>query len=234
MLKSTGVAGRPESYFRKQDEERYARTWNIVQSPDNSIAFSDYVDAALITGRSENRVFSSRIMWGTMDEVVARLAALYPEMGGSSKALLEHAFGQVAFIYLKRSDVIAQAVSRLRAEQTNIWHVEHGAQADSNIEPHYDFEKLQGFIQEADEHNAAWKKWFSENEIEPHVVVYEELSADPECVVKYILEFLGLELPDGVALSAPNKRMADELSQKWAELYLKDSASRRSGEGRSL
>ncbi|WP_449339497.1 Stf0 family sulfotransferase [Streptomyces chartreusis] len=41
-------------------------------------SYVDYVQAALAAGRTENCVFGAKLMWGTLDEVVAKLGEVYP------------------------------------------------------------------------------------------------------------------------------------------------------------
>ena len=53
--------------------------------------------------------------------------------------MLESVLGDLRFVYLWREDVIAQAVSWARAEQTNLWHTPidgpDGAQTPSRLRP---------------------------------------------------------------------------------------------------
>jgi hypothetical protein len=74
LLQSTGIAGRPESYFRLPDESTWVDRWQIARDPDESSDYRDYVQAAVKDGSTENGLFGARVMWGTMDEVVANLS----------------------------------------------------------------------------------------------------------------------------------------------------------------
>jgi LPS sulfotransferase NodH len=120
LLDSTGVAGHPESYFRQPDEREWAARWGIASPSDGTFSYADYFRAAIAGGSTANGVFAARIMWGTLDEV-ANLAPVYPDHPGSEAGLLNAAFGRTRFVYLRRGDVVAQAVSLLRAEQTGVW-----------------------------------------------------------------------------------------------------------------
>jgi trehalose 2-sulfotransferase len=51
-----------------------------------------------------------------MGEVIDNLATLHPGLAGADAGLLNRAFGHTRFVYLRRGDVLAQAVSWLRAE----------------------------------------------------------------------------------------------------------------------
>lgn len=101
LLASTGVAGRPESYFRRPDERSWAARWRIIRSPDGAFSYADYVKAALAAGRTDNGVFAARLMWGTLDEVTGKLRAIYPDVSGGDVGLLNRAFGHMRFVYLR-------------------------------------------------------------------------------------------------------------------------------------
>jgi LPS sulfotransferase NodH len=63
LLESTGVAGRPESYFRQPDEQAWAARWGIPTSPDGTFSYADYVRAATTTGKTGNGVFPGLVNW---------------------------------------------------------------------------------------------------------------------------------------------------------------------------
>jgi LPS sulfotransferase NodH len=218
LLESTGVAGRPESYFRQPDEQAWAARWGIPTSPDGTFSYADYVRAAITTGKTGNGVFAARIMWGTLGEVVEKLATVRPDLVGSDVDLLNRAFGHVRFVYLRRGDVIAQAVSWLRAEQSNVWfETEQARPKEPEQEPYFDFNRIQDLVQIIDEHNEAWQGWFASAGIQPRLVCYEELDADPLGTTRGVLDFLGLELPAEREILVRHRRLADELNAQWID-----------------
>jgi LPS sulfotransferase NodH len=221
LLESTGVAGRPQSYFRQPDEQSWAARWGIVRSLDGAFSYADYLQAALAAGRTENGVFAARIMWGTMGEVVGKLATVHPGPVEADDDLLNRAFGHTRLVHLRRGDVLAQAVSWLRAEQTNVWFdTEQDEHREPEHEPHFDFDRIRELVHLIEEHNAAWQAWFASVGIWPHLVLYEELDADPVGVTRGVLDFLGLELPAGREIIAQHRRLADDLNAQWIERYL--------------
>lgn len=90
MLRYTGVAGRPEWYFRVPGEQSWADRWQIAR------------DAG-----------------GSFDYRHAKLGAVHPDIAGADRDLLTRAFSRPRFVHLWRDDTVAQAVSWVRAEQTN-------------------------------------------------------------------------------------------------------------------
>ena len=78
LLKSTGVAGIPESYFREPDEPTWATQWGITRTGDETFSAADYVRAAFNAGRTENGIFGVRVMWGSMEPLVDKLRLFIP------------------------------------------------------------------------------------------------------------------------------------------------------------
>jgi LPS sulfotransferase NodH len=227
LLDSSGVAGHPESYFRQPSEQEYAARWGIVSSSDGAFSYADYLRAAMAEGTTGNGVFAARIMWGTLDELVARLRPLYPGMAGASDLeLLNRAFGRTRFVYLRRGDVVAQAVSLLRAEQTDVWHDTAGENREPVAAPRFDFDRIEELAAEIESDNRAWQSWFGSAGIQPHLVRYEELEIAPVEVTMGVLGFLGLELAPGRRLVVRHRRLADQISAQWIHRYVSQQENR--------
>ena len=216
LLKSTGCAGVPESYFRAQDFESRALQWNIRQ-PDGSVEFRDFLECVLERGSTPHGLFAVRIMWGTLAELLANLRLL--GLTGSDCEVLKRAFGPTKFVFLERQDKLAQAVSRLRAEQTNIWHITNQTDLESrSAQASYDRPRIEQFLEESIDHNRAWESWFARNGVVPLRVSYEELDRDGEATARKVLNFLGVSAP-GMRIEAPELRMADSLNHEWADRF---------------
>ncbi|WP_410811531.1 Stf0 family sulfotransferase [Micromonospora sp. 067-2] len=231
LLESTGVAGRPQAYFRSPDEPRWVDRWQIRRTAEGGFDYADYVRAALATGRTDNGVFGAKLMWGTLEEVVDKLARVYPDLAGNDVALLNRAFGRTRFVFVRRDDVLAQAVSWLRAEQTARWFVggngEIGGDAGNGQVPRFDAAGITDIIEMIREHDAAWESWFAAWGIRPLVVRYEELDTDMVATTRRILDFLGLALPAGRTIVARHQRQADDLNRQWIDRYREETADSR-------
>ncbi|MGQ5262720.1 Stf0 family sulfotransferase [Micromonospora sp. ZYX-F-536] len=223
LLESTGVAGHPQAYFRSPDEPLWVERWQIRRTAGGGFDYADYVRAALAAGRTDNGVFGAKLMWGTLDEVVDKLASVHPDLAGNDVALLDRAFGRTRFVFLRRDDVLAQAVSWLRAEQTARWFIggngEIGGDAGNGQAPRFDADGITHLIETIREHNAAWESWFATWEIQPLVLRYEELDTDMVAATRRVLDFLGLHLPEGSTIVARHQRQADELNRQWVQRY---------------
>ena len=168
LLASTGVAGRPQSYFRQPDERACARRLGVPVAGDGSFDYPSFVRAARTAGSTPNGVFAARVMWGTMHRLVDGLA---PAGGRRNLDVLVDAFGPLRLVYLRRDDVVGQAVSWARAEQTGCWQ-----DGDRSLaQPRFDLDQTADLVRTIREHNAGWRSWFAEQGVEPHSVTYEDV-----------------------------------------------------------
>jgi LPS sulfotransferase NodH len=217
LLESSGVAGRPASYFNRRGLHVYAEGWRIARPRDGRIDEA-YVRAALAAGKTPNGVFGGRIMAETLPELVGDLAAADPGSSLSDAELLSDQLGRLRFVHLRRRDVVAQAVSWAKALQTHSWHpgeaVEPGGQ-----HPHYDDELIGRLVAAIERSEADWTSWFATNGIVPPQVVYEELAADPPRAARTVLDFLGLHVPQDRQLVIGHRRQADHINADWAARF---------------
>ena len=213
LLSSTGLAGRPESYFRVPDEQSWADRWQIPRDANGRFDYRDYARAAVAAGSTANGLFAARVMWGTLGEMIAKLAA--SDMCRSDLEILTEAFGRMRFVHLWRDNTLAQAVSWLRAEQTHSW--QHG-DAPTGHEPRFDAAAISSIVRTISEHNAAWRTWFSSVGVQPYDVTYEELVADMSGVTRAILEHLGYSAAT-VEISRRHERLGDDINLDWISRY---------------
>lgn len=214
LLESTGRAGRPEAYFRHPDEQQWADRWGIPGPAGPAFDYAVFVRAARAAGTTPNGIFGAKLMWGTLDEVVAKLA---PGTTGADLAVLESAFGALRFVYLHREDVVAQAVSWLRAEQTRTWWA--GDPGGTGDEPRYDAAGITGLLDTIAEHNAAWRAWFAAYGITPYEITYERLTADLAGTTRGVLTHLGLDPAAARPIEPRHRRQADRVNSEWATRY---------------
>jgi LPS sulfotransferase NodH len=213
LLDSTGLAGHPEAYFRAPDEQLWAERWGVSGGD-----YQAFVRAARVAGMTPNGVFGAKLMWGTLDEVVAKLV---PGRTGADLAVLESAFGPLRFVYLHREDALAQAVSWLRAEQTRTWWT--GDPNGNGGEPRYDAAGIARLLGTIAGHNAAWRDWFTRHGVTPYEITYEQLTADLAGTTRGVLTHLGLDPDAAQPITARHRRQADRLNDAWAARFRAES-----------
>jgi len=218
LLRSTDLAGRPESYFRLPDEQAWADRWQLPRNGAGAFDYGDYVRAAVAAGSSPNGVFGARVMWGTMEQIVTKLSIVHPDFAGADLELLTRAFGRIRFVHLRRDDTVAQAVSWTRAEQTHFWQ-DGETVLPGGHEPRFDFQQIHALVQTIDEHNVGWRTGFAMFEVQPYLVRYEDLAADPAGVTRGVFDFLGLHLSADPVLAPGTRRQGDRINHDWIAQY---------------
>lgn len=224
LLRDTGVAGRPASYFRTQSIDDYAQklqvptreTWN---SPSFDLA---YLEAVKERARNGTPVTGIRLMYENLANVLQRLRLFFPDVMSDVDAL-RAAFGRVLFISLTRDDRLHQAISRVKAIQTGLWHMGSDGSERERIgapkDPWYDEEAIAYHLQELDAHYAGWANWFERQGLQPIAIGYEELTTNPQETVAMVLEALGQNPSIADTLAPRTARLADDLSQEWANRF---------------
>ena len=210
LLCSTGVLGRPESYFREPDEAAWATRFGLATEGGRVRDYRAFVSAARSAGTSDNGVFGVRIMWGWLERVIGGLGGL---PGEPDLPILEEALGPLTFVHLRREDVTEQAVSWCRAEQTGYWQ-----QGDViTEEPHQDKAQMRLLMETIRRHNAAWQAWFDAQGVAPHAVTYEQFVGDRLRVIQDIAAKLAIELPSSWRPQSAHQKQADMLNRAWSD-----------------
>jgi len=221
LLEQTGVAGRPDSFYRQQSIGDWAERFGVA--PGEGFAFERrYLEATIRYGSGDTGMFGMRVMWPSMPEMQQRLTHIVPDAATDAHRL-RAAFGTTLYIHLERKDRVAQAISRAKAEQSGLWHRHADGSERELVKPYqapsYDSVQLDRLIAETNEHEAAWKHWFAAQEIAPLGVTYEELSTDRVATLSRILSALGRDPAIAASIAPQTARLADAQSQQWAERY---------------
>jgi len=221
LLHETGVCGSPHSFFRDQDYEECAEHFGVSVEgwPDRDSFDRAYLDAVVDYGTGATPLFGMRLMWESLAPLAQRLETFYPGLPSDS-ARFDAAFGPVLYIHLSRQDKVAQAVSRLKAEQTGLWHVDADGTERERVKPGeaptYDAQALSELVAALAEHDAAWERWFARQGVVPLRISYETLSAQPQATVALLLDALGQDRSIAATVEPRTARLADAESRDWA------------------
>ena len=226
LLSGAGQAGRPQSYYRRQDIERRAAAWGLRPGdfPDPREFDLAYLRAVLRDGTGETGVFGLRIMWGTVGELAERLRWLHPH--ATTAALFEKIFGPLVYVHVSRRDKVAQAISLLKAEQSGLWHVAADGSERQRAAPpapvRYDADRIAELVGDLECDDEAWNRFFATHGIAPVRLEYEALADCPRAELQKVL--VALRLPPELAdsLSAQTSKMADRESVAWAERFRRE------------
>jgi LPS sulfotransferase NodH len=198
-LFSTGVLGNPLEYFNGAGRR-------ILGYPDYPDDPTRQIDWILSEGATPNGIYGVKIFPAQFDTV---------EMSIPWTLLLPN----LAFVLLKRRDLLGQAISAVRASQTDQWRstmVPRGA-------AHYDGAKIYARLQGVVHDYARWDVFFARKAIAPTTVVYEDMLADPQAAVDRVAQLFGLRGKARVAAERIDLIVQrDALTEEWRARFLKE------------
>ncbi len=138
--------------------------------------------------------------------------------------LIERAFPQVRYLWLRRRDAVAQAVSFARAKQTGRWHsvdLTGWFGPGQTFQPEaFDFAQIDRLVEQQSRCEKSWKRFFERYEIQPLTLVYEDFAPRLGETLREALDFLGQPVQPGHEFPPPRlEKQADAVSAEWARRY---------------
>lgn len=215
--------GAPNEYLEETVKGIWAGKWGLPAGASQL----DYLRQMVAQMTGAKGVFGIKLMRhhiGRFKEELRALAGPRFATKGLPR-LLEAAFPQPRYIWLRRRDKVGQAVSLARATQTGRWHsvdltgwvgVKPQAQSEG-----FDFEQVDAFMRELLKWDAWWEAFFARYGITPLTLYYEDFAPRYEESVLGAIDFIGAKLEPGFKLPPPRlEKQADETSRQWAREYL--------------
>jgi LPS sulfotransferase NodH len=145
----------------------------------------------------------------------------YPQLiDAISKYALDVIFPGCRFILIEREDLLGQAISLVRALQTNQWISLHDRTGSAS----YDFDAIQRGISFILEEKASWRRFFAISGRDYFRVTYESLLENPPRAIDQIAEYLGVGPARIQWESVLPQRQADDESKRWRRQFLLDAA----------
>lgn len=236
-LRLTGRAGHPEEYLWRPNAERFADEWGT----DVDV---DYGGALAKHATDESGTLATKVMWGyaaTAARVLAGRPWGAPDDSGDHRDIeLLAGVRDARFVFMSRADTAAQAVSYSKAVKADAWarladgsdvpgampvlddRVRRTKRANVIDVRDYEFDHVRYFYEEIRNHNAGWRQFFDDHDIEPLEVSYERLVAEYEQVATEIVDALGTR--EG-SLTFGERRMQkqrDSVSRRWLLRFRED------------
>lgn len=224
MLEQTGVAGRPNSFFREKSLLDWCKHWKIAGpvDPKNAGFTQRYFDAMIKEGRALTPVFGLRLMGPDLNFAGSWLARRHPDQT-TDCVRFEAAFGPLRYIHLSRRDKLAEAVSYMRAEQSGLWHQNADGSDKERIDPDgsdgFDGAALRARMIELRGLDDAWEHWFSQQDITPLRITYETLAESPQDVLAQVLDHIGQDSTIATSITPGLRKLADGTSADWMRRY---------------
>ena len=195
ILESTGQLGRGREYFAAPT----VRARGHVDYPDDPEA---QLSAFLPLSTTPNGVYAIKLFSRHFDQVRhTRWAARLPGLH---------------FVHLEQHDLLGQAISYVRAHQTNAWTSEH-----KRGEATYDAAAIDERLVLLVRAKARWRYWFESNGLTVLRVYYEDVVTFPQAVTEQVGRLLGLEETPIVDPALVNVRIQrDDLTELWRERFV--------------
>jgi LPS sulfotransferase NodH len=161
-------------------------------------------------------------MWDFLLDFERRLRATpeFADFDGSLAQLLDSVFPSLKYVHIIRRDRVRQAVSLVRAMQTDLWTSQQQDIRAPKAALHFDPGAIQAMLNDLAEAEAGWASLFESAGIRPYVVTYEELAQAYNETAVGILKYLEIPLPAEITFGARKlKKQGDDLNEQWAEQF---------------
>jgi LPS sulfotransferase NodH len=202
-LSSTGMLGNPLEYFNGGGR----RLLGYPEYPDDP---SKQIDWIVTEGATPNGIYGLKIFPAQVEQIEKsiRWTELLPDL---------------KFVLLKRRDILGQALSAVRALQTEQWRASMPARGPAL----YDGAQIYERLQIAARDYARWDIFFARRAVAAAVIIYEDFLVDPQSAVDQVADLFGLR---GQARAAGEridlKSQRDAITEEWRARFLDEYRGR--------
>jgi len=226
-MRSTGVLGIPEEYFIPWDVSKERINWR--EQLENIISSKASTD---------NGVASIKIMANQLPEIEKCLASdssIKPADGGGLCPHFRSYFASAKYVFIRRDNVVRQAISRSMSRQTGINHATKNSSDDhfaGNLMKGYDNEynsgakfskeQIDSDILNIVKENLLWESYFSSWDItHPLSLRYEELCKNGPAYLQRIGKYSGIEVTqEMLPESRKMVKLSNSKNEDWCSEYL--------------
>jgi LPS sulfotransferase NodH len=120
----------------------------------------------------------------------------------------------VRWVRIMRQNEIRQAISFVRASQSESWN----SNMEVQREPIYDGGAIVGALARIADENAQWQKYFIDNKIVPLDITYEQLTRDMDATVRLVMNHI--DSPVDTVPAPQTKKQSDATSKEWADRFV--------------
>lgn len=218
-LQNTGRAGRPDEYFICDHQGQMENQFGNIAELYGKKTLEEFRELVTELGSSPNGVFGITIMGGYFHTVLDNYRVLpqYQDMGDYD--LMNALLYTPQYIWLIRKDKVRQAVSIVKALQTNVWRKQTHSDDEVEHTPIFDFDKIDFYYNRILSAEAEWELYFKKNNIVPFKIAYEDLVQNYEQTAVEILNFLNLPADNLTFASRQLKRQANRSNDEWVSQY---------------
>lgn len=204
-LFATRAFGFPLEYFNPAN---FAK-WKAILGTKNVI---DTLQGLFAIRTSENGVFGLKIH--------------YPQLAviGGFRNLLR-LFPDAYYIFLKRDDLVKQAVSYALALQTGVWI--SGQNPIGNASPEYNYELINDCLRKIVSENSRWIYALQMHGIGYKEIEFGQIKNDIKKVILEIADYAGVNVrPSTIESVHKTSEQGGDLNASWVKRYLEEAQKR--------
>ena len=200
LLSSTRLLGFPREYLNVRGK------WGRLDR-DDPTNLGRLLERVLETGRTSNGVYALK---AHADHFAAIAAVVDPLT----------VLPNLRFVRIRRRDLLGQAISWCRAEQTQHFR----ASKRSTVDPVYSTPAIRGFLRLLEQQQAHWDRVLAPMAHAPLEIEYEQLMVDPQGHVNRVAALMGVTRPTPIVASQVTVTVQrDQLSAAWRDRFLADT-----------
>lgn len=221
-LRNSRVFGVPEEYFIPW----YGEITNV----------SDSLKSIISRATGPNGISSVKVMADQLKFIDHKLPSIDVSKEHSFFPNFARFFKEASWVYVKRNDVLRQAISRHMATETRINHATstendcHFAgnllknyNTDYNKDARYDFGKIKSHCTNIVIENISWENFFRVNKISPLVLIYEEYILNSKFEhLSAISELINVNFDFNKTPRRKMVKLSNSLNEDWYFRFLGD------------
>jgi trehalose 2-sulfotransferase len=206
LLEHTGHMGAPFEYLNHEVHvQPLAQRLGVVSN--GRVDPGSYLRAVQRIRTSPNGVFGLKTHYSHLAAII-RIPGISAFVASSS------------FIWIRRRDILSQAISLLKASQTGQWGLSEGDVTLNNVL--YSYEGITKALAIVQRENAGWEKFFCCTELPNLQVWYEDLVSETNAVCQAAYRLvLGQDWPGHFSLEQSKRiRQADSANSEWKTRFI--------------
>jgi LPS sulfotransferase NodH len=146
-----------------------------------------------------------------------------PPEENNRAVIWENAFPNHQHIFMTRRNKVRLAVSWWKAIQSQEWHRVHGESPRTvDLTNAYSFDAISHLYIECSMREAGLQEFFTEGNILPLTIVYEDFVQHYEETVRTVLEYLNLDQASVQIAMPVLDRTADAISEEWTQRFRRE------------
>jgi len=214
-LETMGVAGIPKEWFNcKPDLLEHFKIDTHAELQEHLWHGASTENGVVGINHSFHEPHFSQLI-----QTLSKFPACLPQETNRAR-IWEHVFPNHKHIFMTRRNKVRLAVSWWKAIQSHVWHIEHGEQAKQvGLSDAYSFDAITHLYMECSMREAGIQEFFTEGNIVPLVIVYEDFIQKYDQTILNILDYLEVDTSCIAVPPPPLDPTADSVSEEWIQRF---------------